>query len=291
MAYLPEVTAMKSIHLKLSETMWDALEERHRETGEPIPHIIRAALAEYLNLEHSTLFQVSTSTALVEGIYKGAITVGHLREHGDFGLGTFEGLDGEMVAFDGCFYQVRSDGTVHVAADSDSSPFAAVTHFKADKSTEIDNCPDLASLLACLDPLRDSSNVFYAIRVDGSFSFMHTRAMCKSAEGTPLVVAAAHQPEFKMHDVAGTLVGFWSPEYVKTLEVPGYHLHFLDHDRSAGGHLMECSGRGLRVQVGQVSELRVALPENEEFLKADLTRDPARDLDRAEHTRKEEKPQ
>ena len=92
--------------------MWDALEKRHRETGEPIPHIIRAALAEYLDVEHSTLFQVSTSTALVEGIYKGAVSIGHLREHGDFGLGTFEGLDGEMVAFDGRFYQVRSDGTV-----------------------------------------------------------------------------------------------------------------------------------------------------------------------------------
>jgi acetolactate decarboxylase len=282
---------MRSIHLKLSDTMWAALESRHRDTGAPVPHIIRTALAEYLNVEHSTLFQVSTSTALVEGIYKGAITVGHLRDHGDFGLGTFEGLDGEMVAFDGHFYQVRSDGTVREAADSDSSPFAAVTHFKADKAVELDDCSDLAALQACIDRLRDSSNVFYAIRVDGSFPFVHTRAMCKSAEGTPLVMAAAHQPEFKLHNVAGTLVGFWSPEYVKTLEVPGYHLHFLTADRSAGGHLMECSGRKLRVQVGHVSELRVALPENEEFLKADLTRDPAMDLDRAEHTRKEEKPQ
>ena len=275
----------------MSDTMWDALEKRHRETGEPIPHVIRAALAEYLDVEHSTLFQVSTSTALVEGIYKGAVSIGHLREHGDFGLGTFEGLDGEMVAFDGRFYQVRSDGTVRVAADSDLSPFAAVTHFKAEKSIDVDDCPDLASLLARLDQLRDSSNVFYAIRVDGSFPFMHTRAMCKSAEGTPLVVAAAHQPEFKMRDVAGTLVGFWSPEYVRTLEVPGYHLHFLTDDRGAGGHLMECAGRKLRVQVSLVSELRVALPENEEFLKADLTCDPARDLERAEHTRKEDQPQ
>ena len=85
-------------------------------------------------LEHATLFQVSTSTALVEGIYKGAVSIGKLREHGDFGLGTFEGLDGEMVAFDGHFYQVRSDGTVRLAADSDLSPFAAVTHFEAQQS-------------------------------------------------------------------------------------------------------------------------------------------------------------
>jgi acetolactate decarboxylase len=267
--------------------MWDALESRQRQSGEPASHIIRAALAEYLEIEHSTLFQVSTSGALVEGIYKGAVSIGNLREHGDFGLGTFEGLDGEMIALDGRFFQVRSDGSVHAAADSDLSPFAAVTHFRVENSIEVAQSPDLASLLVRLDGLRESDNIFYAIRIDGSFPFMHTRAMCKSEEGTPLIVAAAHQPEFKMRDVTGTLVGFWSPQYVKTLEVPGYHLHFITADRTAGGHLMECCGRALRVRIEQVRDLRLALPANREFLQADLTRDPAGDLDQAEHVKKE----
>ncbi len=278
---------MKSVHLKLSDSLWGALERRQRETGEPIPHIIRIALADYLEIDHATMFQVSASSALVEGIYKGAVSIGHLREHGDFGLGTFEGLDGEMVALDGRFFQVRSDGSVRAAADSDLSPFAVVTHFKPEYSIEMAECRNLAALLARLDEMRDSNNVFYAIRIDGSFPFVHTRAMCKSQEGTPLAVAAAHQPEFRLHDVAGTLVGFWSPQYVKTLEVPGYHLHFITNDRDAGGHLLECSGRALRVGIQQVRDLRVALPENEDFLKADLTRDPSRDLDRAEHVRGE----
>lgn len=274
---------MKSLHLKLSESLWNALEARQRATGEPVYHIVRAALADHLRVEHSTLFQVSTSMALVEGIYQGAVSIGQLRQHGDFGLGTFEGLDGEMVAVDGRFYQVRSDGTVRAAADEDLSPFAVVTHFEAEQSFPIPDCPDLNFLSARLDQLRISSNVFYAVRVDGTFRLMHTRAMCKSREGTPLVVAAAHQPEFRMHDVAGTLAGFWSPEYVKTLEVPGYHLHFVTDDRTAGGHLPDCSGLDLRVQIQQVNEIRIALPENEEFLRADLTRDPAADLAKAEH--------
>jgi acetolactate decarboxylase len=282
-----ESKAMKSIHLKLSGSLWHALEKRQRESGEPIPHILRSALAEYLGLDHATLFQVSTSGALVEGIYKGAVSIGHLREHGDFGLGTFEGLDGEMVALDGGFFQVRSDGTVRAAADSDLSPFAAVTYFSAEKSIEIDGCPDLSSLCAQLDGLRESSNVFYAIRIDGTFASVHTRAMCKSEEGTPLIVAAAHQPEFTLREVSGTLAGFWSPQYVETLEVPGYHLHFINDDRTGGGHLMDCAGRNLRIGIQQVRDLRVALPENQEFLKADLTRNPAADLDQAEHDRKQ----
>jgi acetolactate decarboxylase len=59
-----------------------------------------------------TLYQVSTATALVEGIYQGAVQVAALREHGDLGLGTFEGLDGEMVVVDGHFFQVCSDGPI-----------------------------------------------------------------------------------------------------------------------------------------------------------------------------------
>jgi acetolactate decarboxylase len=277
---------LKTLHLKLSATLWQALERRRRETGEPIPHIVRAALGEYLEVEHSTLFQVSTSSALVEGVYKGAVSIGHLREHGDFGLGTFEGLDGEMVALDASFFQVRSDGTVRLAADSELSPFAAVTWFKPEKSIELGRCADLQSLLARIDRMRESANVFYAIRIDGSFPLMHTRAMCRSEEGTPLAVAAAHQPEFRTNNAAGSLVGFWSPPYVKALEVPGYHLHFISKDRSAGGHLLECSGRDLRVAVQHVSDLHVALPENQEFLRADLTGDPAAALDQAEHSRK-----
>src|SRR5262245_8910694 len=105
--------AMRTLHLKLPPALWTALEERQRLTGEPLPHIVRAALADALQVEHHTLYQVSTSSALVEGIYRGAVTVAQLLEHGDFGLGTFEGLDGEMVVCDGEVLQVRADGTVH----------------------------------------------------------------------------------------------------------------------------------------------------------------------------------
>lgn len=273
---------MKSLHLKLPHSIWDALEKRQLATGEPIYHIVREALASYLHFEHNTLFQVSTSGALVEGIYRGAVTIGHLREHGDFGLGTFEGLDGEMIAVDGTFYQVRSDGRVRIAADEDLSPFAVVTEFQPEESFELAECQRLETLLKELDEHRDSANVFYAIRIDGRFSMVHTRAMCRTPEGVPLVVAAAHQPEFSMRDTSGTMAGFWSPEYAKTIEVPSYHLHFITERRDAGGHVLECSGSGLRVQIQQVNELRLALPENQEFLRADLSRDPGADLDRAE---------
>jgi acetolactate decarboxylase len=111
---------------------------------------------------------------------------------------------------------------------------------------------------------------------------MHTRAMCRTQEGVPLVQAAAVQPEFEFHDVAGTLVGFWTPAYAKTLNVPGYHLHFVSADRTRGGHLLQCRGAGLRLSIQREGDYHVALPDTEDFLKADLRRDPAADLAKAE---------
>jgi len=110
--------------------------------------------------------------------------------------------------------------------------------------------------------------------------------MCRTEEGVPLVQAAAVQPEFEFHDVSGTLVGFWTPEYAKTLNVPGYHLHFLSADHQSGGHLLECRGSNLQLQIQREGDYRVALPETEDFVKADLRRDPGSDLAKAEGAKK-----
>jgi len=273
---------MPTIHCHLSHSLWRALHTRQQATGESLDHLIRTALADYLQVQHSTLFQVSTSGALVEGIYKGEVSIATLKAHGDFGLGTFEGLDGEMVVLDGRFYQVQSDGKVSEVDDEVRTPFAVITRFVPERTVDVTDCPTFAALMGHLDRLRQSNNVFFAIRADGEFEYVRTRAMCKTEEGIPLVQAAAVQPEFESHGVTGTLVGFWTPEYVKTLNVAGYHFHFLTDDRLSGGHLLDCSARRLRIQIQHEGDFRMSLPESQEFLKADLSRDPSTDMDKAE---------
>jgi acetolactate decarboxylase len=274
---------MQTLQCRVSDSLWHALQARQRATGESIDHLVRAALADYLQVDHSTLFQLSSSTALVEGISRGEVTVGALREHGDFGLGTFGNLDGEMVIVDGRFYQVRSDGIAREVDDLARTPFAVVTRFVPERTVDGVACASLAELAAAVDRLRDSDNAFYAIRVDGAFARLHTRAMCRTADGVPLVEAAAHQPEFELRHVAATMIGFWSPDYAKTLSIPGYHLHVLTADRAAGGHVLDCAGTALRIQLQRELDLRISLPHSAAFLNADLTQDPTSDLDAAEH--------
>jgi acetolactate decarboxylase len=187
---------MAHLSCELPQSLWHALNEHTRETGEPLAHIVARALAQHLDVKHATIFQVSTSSALVEGVYEGAVRVATLRQHGNLGLGTFDHLDGEMVVVDGEFFQVRSDGSVHRVADNVLSPFAVVVHFIPTRSKTLSRCATLADLKAAFDRMRDSQNFFFALRVDGRFSRAHTRAMCRSEEGVPLAAAAAHQPEF-----------------------------------------------------------------------------------------------
>ncbi len=272
---------MPNLSCEISQSLMNALQTRLRTTGEPLDHIVMRALADYLEVPHATLFQVSTSGALVEGISQGVITVGELKRHGDLGLGTFADLDGEMVVVDGHFWRVPGAGAVREAADSDLAPFAVVTAFRAERTVELGSVASIDELLRQLDGLRNSNNLFFGVRIDVRASRLRTRAVCKKA-GAGLVDAAASQAEFEFRGVSGTIVGFWTPAYARTVNIAGWHLHFLSEDRSGGGHLLNIEGAGLTAQVQHLDDFRMAIPESPEFLKADLTADPGRALDKAE---------
>ncbi|HEY4047471.1 MAG TPA: acetolactate decarboxylase [Acidobacteriaceae bacterium] len=272
----------------ISKSLQSALEKLSKETGEPISQLVADTLSRFLGVPLHTLFQVSTSGALVQGVYERAVSSKLLLNYGDFGLGTFENLDGEMVVLDGAIYQVRSDGKVLKIIDDVGTPFAVVTHFVADQDRTIGNVSNFEELTGLCDRYRDSDNLFYAFRIDGRFAHIHTRAMRETRDGLPLAKSAAIQPEFDFTDVDGTLVGVWAPQFSSALNIAGYHFHFLSEDRTKGGHLLECSGGNLRVRVERLNDFHLSLPESEEFLRADLTKDPSKDLAYAEQAHKKE---
>jgi len=185
-----------------------------------------------------TLFQVSTSGALVAGIFSGAVSCRTLLDHGDFGVGTFAKLDGEMVVLEGKIYQVRSDGSVSLASADEEAPFAVVTQFSADVDAADQALPTLDALTKRCDDARPSNNIFYAYRVDGKFDMLRARAVSPPDNDERLVDAAKRQTEFKFSNISGTLVGLWSPGFSSAFSVPGYHFHFISDDRKHGGHLL-----------------------------------------------------
>ena len=247
-----------------------------------VDSLVGAALSDYLQSDGHRLYQISTSNALVEGVYSGAISSRHFLLHGDFGLGTFENLDGEMVIADGAIYQVHSDGTVLRREDDFPIPFAVITRFREGEQFETGPIASMQDLEQACDPHRESDNLFYAFRIEGVFEKVHARAVSAVGAGTRLVDAARTQGEFEFNNVEGTLVCFWSPSYSSAFNVPAYHFHFLSRDRSKGGHVLNLSAAKLRVGVQMLCEYDVRLPDEGNFLTTDLRRDPTSDLAKTE---------
>jgi len=244
---------------------------------------VRSSLASALDVDHHTIYQVSTSGALVQGVYKGCVKVADIRRHGDFGLGTFDSLDGEGIMLDGRCWQARSDGTVIEAPDDAEAPFWAATFFAADITTTFEQVSSWEDLTQQLGALRRSDNLFCAIRVDGIFEQIQWRVACRTEPGTDLVHATNNQAEFQRQNVKGSLVGFWTPEYARTINVPGFHLHLLSEDRCHGGHILDLKASNLKVSIHMDNHLHLALPETPDFLTADLKGDPAKALAQAEN--------
>src|SRR5260370_14633024 len=119
------------------------------------------SLANLLDVSQHTRYMGSISVALVQGIYKSAVSTRFLLNYGDFGLGTFENLDGEMVVLDGAIYQARSDGKVLNIVDDVGTPFAVVTHFIGDQDQTIENASSFEEITTICDQYRDSDNLFY----------------------------------------------------------------------------------------------------------------------------------
>jgi acetolactate decarboxylase len=273
---------MVNLNTAIPASLKAALDTEVATTERTLSSIVTAALSQYLDVQLHTLFQVSTSGALVAGVYDREVSVRSILEHGDFGLGTFANLDGEMVVLDGRVYQVQGSGRVSEAFPEAGAPFAVVTRFSPQTDVETTAVVSFKDLETRCDQYRKSGNIFYAVRLDGHFKRVRTRAVNPPQPGTRLVDAAKAQSEFTFADVDGTLVGLWSPGFSSAFSVAGYHFHFLSGDRRHGGHLLDLEAGPLRLRVEALTSFHLALPESEAFLKADLSKSTAEELAYAE---------
>ena len=229
------------------------------------------------------LYQTSTINALMEGVYDGTTTFADLKKNGDFGIGTFTALDGEMIGVDGVFYQVKSDGKVLTVADAARTPFAVVKHFSPGVIFPISGSRDLDGLMRELDALLPTKNAFYAIRIEGTFPRIKARSVPAQRKPYPgLAEAARNQSVFEFSDIRGTILGFRSPDFVQGINLPGYHFHFISADRKSGGHLLGGLIEGATVALDETGDFHLVLPESDDFRRSDLGRDRRRELDKAE---------
>jgi acetolactate decarboxylase len=234
--------------------------------------------------------QVSVIDALMAGRYDGVMPIPELLRHGDFGVGTLDHLDGELIVLDGKPYQIRGDGTILEVSPDRSTPFAVVTPFQADGGFACPQVTSLADLDTRLFEALPQKNNFLAIRIDGRFTSLTMRSVGRQEPPyKPLDEVAKTQSVWTRQDQVGTLVGIRCPAWTGGLNVPGYHWHFLSQDRKVGGHVLDCRVAEGKVRYEVCRDWEVKLEGSRGFNQADLVKDRSRELRKVESSRGGEK--
>ncbi|MBI9021147.1 MAG: acetolactate decarboxylase [Verrucomicrobia bacterium] len=232
----------------------------------------------------NTLMQVSTIDALLAGVYDGQMTTDELLRHGNLGIGTFDALEGEMIVLDGTVYQALSDGAVRPMPGGTTTPFAAVVNFEADqKEPYFKGVLSKETFQSYIDELEPNQNVFVAVQFDGGFSLMKVRSVPKQEKPyPPLAEVVQHQTVFEYTNVTGTVLGFRCPSFVKGINVPGYHLHFISKDRKTGGHILDFTTIDGTLQLDTCNCFHMVLTDQAEFAAANLSLDRSTQLEKVE---------
>lgn len=221
--------------------------------------------------------QVSLMQAFMHGEYDGVVTVGDLKKYGDTGLGTFEGVNGEMIVLDGVVYQAAADGSINIMKDNEKIPFATITKFNADGNITNITASDFDDLTGQLNKAIEEygTNNMYVIKINGDFSNITVRSVEKQEKPYKefTEVAAVDQKVFNHTDQTGTVVAVYFPEYMNELNMHGWHLHFLSDDKTKGGHVLGFNDLKGSAQIDEIHEFNMILPTDDSFKTMNFTED------------------
>ncbi|MFO1540497.1 MAG: acetolactate decarboxylase [Chloroflexota bacterium] len=234
------------------------------------------------------LFTVATIAALLEGRFDGDLTMGELLTHGDLGVGTLNGLDGEMLVLDGVAWQGRVDGSLRRITPDERTPFACVVPFAADGAFAVaapaDGTLDLDALQDAIDARLPDPAGLWALRIEAEVACWTVRSIAKqSPPYRSLAEVAADERVTELPAGRATLVGFRAPDAFGGVGVAGYHLHGADAARAMGGHVLALALRSATVAYDRVDTVHVELPPGVDPALRALAPDAAARIRAAEH--------
>lgn len=238
--------------------------------------------AQPLSIYKDHLYQYSIIDALLAGVFEGELTISELKTKGDFGIGTFNSLDGEMIVIDGKVLKMRYNGEIVEVGGDEKTPLAYVKFFQADTSFVLHG-PNFTfeELKERLAPYLNSNEI-YAIRLKGNFDRVDARSVAPIPKPYPELadyLASGGQTSFTFKETSGTCIGFIAPEFTAQVNIPGYHLHFIDDDRENGGHVFGFQADSLSVEIDRIQGFIVDMNSHPDFRTIDLQKNRKKELE------------
>ncbi|MFA5312148.1 MAG: acetolactate decarboxylase [Methanomassiliicoccales archaeon] len=196
------------------------------------------------------IYQIGTLEGLLNGDFEGKITVGELLEHGSYGLGTFDGIDGEMIVIDGECYRVAADGSVTLMPSTSTTPFASVTDLFDEGSVTVTANTNYSGLKERLMSSLENDQAFYMFVIHATYANVTVRSVPgQQIPYPPLADVIEQQSIYHLENVTGTLIGFYAPSYIGTVDQAGFHFHFISDDRTQGGHVLDLQLENVEVHL------------------------------------------
>ena len=218
-----------------------------------------------------TIFQVSTVTGLERGLFYPVTNVGLMKQHGNIGVGAFEGMDGELLIIDGQAYNAMYDGKVVPVPDNSPIVYGAAAYLTADRTESLQNIASYEQLQQSIEKLLPNRNIFYVFKIQATFNYLKVRSTARQEKPYPgLAVVVKNQSIFEFKNIKGTLLGFRCPAFIQGIYAPGFHLHFISEDRQKGGHVLEANVASLTAQIGYLTQMHLLLPDNDAARAIDL---------------------
>ena len=223
------------------------------------------------------VYQVALLQSLTQGYFDGVIKVSELKRRGDTGLGTFDGVNGEMIVLDGRVYQALGNGSVRTADDNETVPFSVVTFFDKDISAVLPASDDINSLKESLTKIVDENgrNLFFMVKLVGKFKRMKVRSIPKQTKPYRSLdkALAADQKVYEYENISGTAVALYCPDYMAGLNASGWHLHFISDNKTRGGHILDLSFDSVQAEFDAKQSFELYLPGDPEFQSMGLSKD------------------
>jgi len=212
--------------------------------------------------EPPVMYQASTYAMVESGNYSEVITVDDMKNYGTFGVGGFEDLDGELTQIDGDVYQIKHDGTVLEPEGDTGICFANTITFDPEYVINLNETMNEDSLLSNIHDSFPDENVIYAFRIDGIFPNITVRSVPHQEEPyPPLSEVVEDQSVFHLHNISGTVSGFWFPEWMQGVNYAGFHTHFITDARDAGGHVLDMTTEDVAVSIQPIYTFTMILSD------------------------------
>ena len=163
------------------------------------------------------IVQIQTIEAVMDGCYDGDVTVAELAGLGDFGIGTLQGLDGELTVIDGEFWNIDIDGRAMLANPAALVPFAVLVDFGSSADAPNGSTPP-ASLASCASVDADATSMralssAFDLRIeDGLVCGIdgYPATGCAEIVDTAQMAMQAAAPESAVEDGADDVLGLGS---------------------------------------------------------------------------------